>query len=131
MWPSELREAIRGSRVVVALCSPEYFYSKWCLTEFASFQKRGKVVIPVSIYDGDAFPAYVKEIQAANLSEYVIVGEGFRRTERYVQFQDKLKQLSKDVARLLKQAPKYSDWEVVETYPDGEEPDIPLHTLSS
>src|SRR6185503_11040222 len=40
-WPDELRNAIRGSCLALALCSPEYFSSKWCLSEFYSFMERG------------------------------------------------------------------------------------------
>jgi hypothetical protein len=131
-WPEELRMAIKTSRVAVALCSPEYFFSDWCLTELHSFMKRGKkVLVPVSIYDGEAFPQEVREIQNSDLSKYVIVGEGFTLTKGYVDFQEKLKQLSSDVAVRIFEAPPYSDWPIEDkTAPPGE-PDIPQQTLGS
>jgi hypothetical protein len=131
LWPHELTIAIRSSRVAVALCSPEYFYSQWCLREFHSFLSRGKALVPVSIYaDGNAFPEEVKQrIQAADLSDYVINGEGFRRTDRYVELQEKLRQLWKQVARIIGQAPGFKDWELVDTLPPAEEVTIPLHTI--
>jgi hypothetical protein len=131
-WPEELRLAIKTSRVGVALCSPEYFFSDWCLTELHSFLKRDKkVLVPVSIYDGEAFPKEVQEIQKSDLSQYVIVGEGYVKTARYVDFQDKLRELSRDVAVRISEAPLYSDWPIEDkTAPPGE-PDIPQQRLES
>jgi hypothetical protein len=133
-WPDELREAIRESRVAVALCSPEYFYSKWCLTEFHSFLERGrnanaKVVIPASVHDGEAFPEEARNIQAADFSSYVIVGPGFAETKRYTEFQEHLKEFSKRVAKLVHDAPNFAAWPVVEKSVPGEEPEIQQQVL--
>src|SRR5262245_16506312 len=51
-WRVELEKAIRTSRIALALCSPEYFRSEYCLTEFNSFHERlvnckAKVLVPV------------------------------------------------------------------------------------
>jgi TIR domain len=131
-WPDELKDGIRRSRVALALCSPEYFYSDWCLTEFYSFLNRGgKVLVPVSIYDGEAFPKDARNIQSADLSQYVLVGKGFKDTERYIEFQDKLKTLSKDVAERIGAAPDYCDWPIEEKTVAEAEPEIKQKTLES
>ena len=39
-WPTYLKNALSKSRVLVALWSPQYFSSEWCLTEIASFIAR-------------------------------------------------------------------------------------------
>ncbi len=131
-WPDELKEGIRQSRVGLALCSPEYFYSDWCMTEFYSFLNRGsKVLIPVSIYDGEAFPKVARNIQSADLSDYVLVGKGFKDTERYIYFQEKLKTLSKDVAARIGAAPQYCDWPIEEKTVAESEPEIGQKMLES
>jgi hypothetical protein len=129
-WPDELRAGIKTSRVALALCSPEYFFSDWCLTELHSFLGRGgKVVVPVSIYDGEAFPKEVRDIQSSDLSNFVIVGKGFIVTERYVDFQDKLRQLSKDVATRIFEAPAFADWPIDDKTAPIDEPEIRQQTL--
>ena len=62
-WKSKLRHAIKESRCALALCSPEYFYSDYCLLEWHSFSLRGRLmgknlIIPAAIHDGQAFPDY-------------------------------------------------------------------------
>jgi hypothetical protein len=136
-WPADLRQAITESRIAVALCSPEYFYSEWCLTEFHTFWERGKskkarVLVPASIYDGEAFPSDVKgNLQFEDFSEFVIVGEGFKLTKKYSDFQDVLKQFAKRVAELVAKAPTFETWPVVEKAVLEEAPEVPQQTLST
>lgn len=135
-WPDDLRQGIQNSRVAVALCSPEYFYSEWCLTEFHSFWERGKskqarVLLPVSIHDGEAFPDDIREnLQFESFSEFVTVGEGFKTTKRYSDFQDLLKVFSKRVAELVCKAPPFEAWPLVEKKIFNEQPEVPQQTLS-
>src|SRR5271165_7140485 len=39
-WRKELETAIKTSRCLVGLWSPMYFLSRWCRTEWRSFEKR-------------------------------------------------------------------------------------------
>ncbi len=133
-WPDDLRKGIKQSRLAVALCSPEYFYSKWCLTEFHSFLERGntsqaKVLIPAAIHDGDGFPAEARSLQTANFSDFVIVGDGFKTTKKYSDFQDELKKFSKRVAQLICKVPTFQEWPIVEKNPPGGEPELCQVTL--
>jgi hypothetical protein len=133
-WPNDLDEAIRTSRIAVALCSPEYFYSKWCLTEFHSFLERARknqarVLVPVTIYDGKTFPSEVQNIQESDLANFVIVGPGFKETKSYVKFQKALQMLSNTVGRLVCNAPQFAEWPVVRKWAPGEEPTVEQKTL--
>jgi TIR domain-containing protein len=135
-WPDELREGIRRSRVALALCSPEYFLSKWCLTEFYSFldrnkKKNAKVLMPLSIHDGDGFPEDARNIQDGDLADYVIVGEGFKETKKYADFQAALKDFSVRVAELVSKAPDFEEWPVIEKTTPGETPTVPQQNLST
>lgn len=135
-WPNELRDGIASSRVAVALCSPEYFYSEWCLTEFHTFWERGKsknkkLLIPASIYDGDGFPTDVKaNLQFEDFSTFVIVGEGFRLTKKYSDFQEELKKFSRRVAELVRNAPDYEAWPLIEKKVNAPTPEVEQQTLS-
>jgi hypothetical protein len=127
-WPQDLKLAILQSRVAIALCSPEYFYSKWCLSEFHSFWDRAKttqrdLLVPVKIYDGEGFPTEVTGgLQFKDFGEFVIIGEAFKSTPKYVRFQEELKRFSVLVARRISQAPDYSAWPFVEKAPSPEPP---------
>lgn len=136
-WPDELRVGIRSSRVAVALCSPEYFFSDWCLTEFHSFWERGKsrnkkLLIPASIYDGDGFPTDIKKnLQFEDFSTFVIVGEGFKLTKKYSEFQEQLKEFSRRVAELVCNAPAFEEWPLIEmTVGGAPAPEVEQQTLS-
>jgi TIR domain len=117
-WPDDLKSAIQRSRVALALCSPAYFYSHWCLTEFKSFHKRhelvgARVLIPIRIHDGDNFPGWATgAIQFTDFSRFVIDGDGFKLTSLYVEYQKELKDLSSLVAARLKSAPPFREWPI-------------------
>jgi len=74
-WPDELAWALRRSKVLLAVLSPRYFHSEWCLAEWCSFQRRQEklaigpdgphrpLVYPIRFSDGDRFPPDVGRIQ--------------------------------------------------------------------
>ena len=117
-WQNALREAIRTSRCVVTLWQPMYFYSDWCQVEWRSFHERAKktqrrLVVPISVHDGEAFPADAKGLQASSFSDYVIIGAAFRETKLYVEFQQRLKVFAQKVAQAVRDAPAFADWSIV------------------
>lgn len=130
-WPEDLRNAIKKSCIAIALCTPTYFATRWCLVEFHSFLNRvveqgARVLIPISIYDGESFPEYARSIQAMDISEFVIDGEAFEKTIQYVEFQKKMRVLSDIVAQRLKVAPAYQDWPIIDDVPEHVEQKIQL-----
>ena len=76
--------------------------------------------MPVNACDGQGFPEYAREIPCFDCRDYVRAGQGFRQTERYVQFQDSMRDWVKEVARAIKQAPPWS-----EEWIDYQDVDIP------
>jgi hypothetical protein len=125
-WRTALREAIKTSRCVVCLWSPEYFFSRWCTTEWRSFRERGvatgrKLVVPLSVHDGDSFPVDARALKAIDISPFVIPGEGFKKTEDYPQFQKRLKSFAVTVAQCVMNAPEFADFEIYES-PDPPPP---------
>ena len=45
--PSQIEEAIRGASVHVAILSPRYAESTWCLDELVQMIKSGSIILPV------------------------------------------------------------------------------------
>jgi len=135
-WRTALSRAICESRCMVGLWSPDYFFSEWCQIEWKSFEARRQktnraTIVPISIHDGKSFPAEAQSLQMINLNDYLIVGEGFRKSEKYVDFQDKLKNLAKRVAGTVKQAPPFEQWTVITLQPPPAPPTIGLTTLAA
>lgn len=118
-WPLKLLSALAQSRCLIAIWSPAYFQSEWCRKELAlmlarerhcgyrTLEKPGGLIISVAIHDGDRFPDVAKRIQHPDWHLYARVGDGFRKTERFVEFQDKLTNWAPDVASAIAACPKW------------------------
>lgn len=118
-WPMERKRALADSCCVVALFSPSYFDSPWCMQELLSMHQREKLpdfqnatepislVHPVIISDGDGFPQVAKELrhQPFDCRNFMRVGDAFEKTLRYIDFQDRMSQWVVGVARTVRQAP--------------------------
>jgi hypothetical protein len=120
-WPDSLRAAIKTSRVLVAVCSPGYFRSKWCLSEWNSFQAREKLLgrnslrVPIRHNDGQHFPEDAKNIQMMDFSRCVGVMPAFVNDQRALELEDKIKELAASVAKAVNSAPPFQpDWPIVE-----------------
>ena len=119
-WPERLRNALATSRTLVGIWSPNYFISDWCQCEclfmlhrehafgFRTPTNPDGLIVPVTLHDGDRFPNYARAVQYADWIKYARVGEGFKKTERYVEFQDRISDWADDVARAINAAP---DWD--------------------
>ena len=118
-WPLRLQEALAQSRALLAVMSPLYFHSSWCRREcmamlyresqlgYRTVKKPRGLVMPVNVFDGQFFPDKVKNIQWLDCKKYWIVGESFKKTERYVEFQDLLRERAGDLAQVIQAAPTW------------------------
>ncbi|MFN7926989.1 MAG: toll/interleukin-1 receptor domain-containing protein [Blastocatellia bacterium] len=123
-WPLQLQEALKNSRCLVPVWSPEYFGSKWCLAELKSMQKREQLlglrspqqpqglIYPVVFSDGENFPKYAQAIQQKDLSQWNIPDVVFRQHLDYIDFVRQIKNLVGELARLIRRAPRWADWPV-------------------
>ncbi|AXX31228.1 hypothetical protein APASM_3863 [Actinosynnema pretiosum subsp. pretiosum] len=66
-WPSLLRDALARSKVLVAVWSPPYFHSPWCLAEWWTMEAgeralagTTRLVYPLRYSDGELFPEEAK-----------------------------------------------------------------------
>jgi len=106
-------DGLKTARCLVALLSPSYFRSPWCLVEWDSFRTRGHgLVVPTILSQGVTVRRAVGDTMWADFSDYTIIGEGFKKTERYVAFQDEIKRLAKRVATVIASAPAWSNFSV-------------------
>lgn len=133
-WPANLRRALKYSRCLVAVWSPFYFRSSWCVAEWQSMREREKLlglgthdkpkglVYPVVFSDGLHFPEEAKRTQYVDLSLWNIPYEHYRNTDRYIEFTEKMQFVAQDLAKFVVLAPPWqNDWPVVEppVYPES------------
>lgn len=120
-WPQRLQQAIARSRCLIGIWSPLYFHSEWCRRECAAMLHRESqfgfrtvanpkgLVLPINVFDGIFFPETARQIQWLDCQKYWIVGDGFVKTEKYVDFQDLLREWASEVAEVIRIAPPCED----------------------
>jgi len=124
-WPEALRRALRRSRCMVCLWSPTYFQSRWCLSEWESFRERERIlnltdhglIAPARYHDGEHFPEAAQKIQSVDFAPYASTRRPFWDTQRAVEFEDRIKDFAKSLALIVRSAPRFQEWPVVEMDP--------------
>lgn len=124
-WPDNLRNALLRSKVLVAVWSPPYFRSDWCMAEWQSMRAREAhlglgaaaepqgLVFPVVFWDGRNFPADARNTMWHDLSEFSLPSPEFAHTTGFVEFHRSMRQVAAAIARLLEAAPPWEDgWPV-------------------
>jgi hypothetical protein len=118
-WPMKLKHGLAHSRCLVAIWSPLYFQSEWCKYEcivmlyrerelgFRTLNNPAGLILPVKVHDGDSYPPYARSVQCENWIQYAKVGEGFRKTEQFAEFQEKMSKWTETVARTIDLAPEW------------------------
>src|ERR1700761_3643353 len=43
-WPANLKKALKTSKILLSVCSPSYFNSHWCMSEWDSFGERQNIL---------------------------------------------------------------------------------------
>ena len=136
-WPIRLRDALQKSRCLVGIWSPEYFRSKWCVTEWRTFQERervlgfndGRLILPLRFHDGEWFPDDAKAIQCLDVSSCTSTLPAFWDTDRAVELENTIKQFTARVADVVINAPPYDpEWPTKDADPI-EPPKITLKRL--
>jgi hypothetical protein len=120
-WKDSIREAAARSKCLVPLFQPTYFQSEWCVRELAVFRHRHqalglgndqKLVFPVTINDGENFPAALGDTQQFEAQKCYRPLESLRGTSRYLEFLDYLiERWVPAIAAHLNQAPAWQpEW---------------------
>jgi|HubBroStandDraft_1064217.scaffolds.fasta_scaffold21175_2 hypothetical protein len=122
-WPERLKDGIRLSRCMVAVWSPLYFQSSWCISEWESFRQRERqlnlqshgLIAPMRFHDGEHFPEEARNIQCLDVERYTSTVPAFARSARAMELEDLLKPFAKQVARMIRRAPQFrEEWPIAE-----------------
>jgi hypothetical protein len=99
---TENERAIERSSCLLAVVSPAYFNSQYTSREWEAFKRNGRPIFPLLLKGApELLPRSASQLQMADFREFAIVGEGFRKTERYVDFQMAVRKLAEDTARVI------------------------------
>lgn len=132
-WPAELERGLRRTRLLLAVWTPTYFTSPWCLAEWRTMRAReaalglgtvnhpGGLVYPVVFADWQSFPPAAKECSHRDLKRWNMPLAQYRNTSDYVDFYREMRSLAEELATAITRAPDWSaDWPVIRPDdPDG------------
>jgi TIR domain len=119
-WPAVLRNALKASRCLVSVWSPDYFRSDWCVAEHASMRAREQrmglrtdldpsgIIYPV-VFFGETFPAETSNIQRRDLRPWNIPAKSFEQTVGYVAFIQEIQHVCNEIADMITRAPAWQD----------------------
>jgi len=111
-WKQKLSEAIAYSKCMVAIWSPSYFKSDFCLFEYSSMRaKKNDLIIPFTVHDGKDFPDDAKNIQQIECQNYARTAEYFKKSKEYYEFECKMLKWSEQIADRIESAPNFDrEW---------------------
>lgn len=123
-WSTAIKDALACSKVVIAVLTPQYFTSKWCIAEWQSLEKRerrsaatkNKLLIPVKYSNGPHFPAFATSRQFTPATDFLDVNGTVipPQSSEAAALETKVKQLAKLIADRLAFAPKHKAFPVVD-----------------
>lgn len=128
-WPSLLEETLLRSRLLVAVWSPPYFHSSWCLAEWLSMEAREQVVrskpgrtpglvYPVVYADSTHFPPAARERQARDMKAWSVPAAHYRESHDYHGLHREMRKLASEIAGILPRTPEWTpDWPVSRPQP--------------
>jgi hypothetical protein len=144
VWRQEVERSLLRSRLLVAVYSPPYFRSDWCLAEWTTMIERcrklglGTKENPRSLihgirhHDGDYYPAEAKAGIMWDFRRWnkALKYETYSRTDDYPEFLNQVELVAHQVACHLDEAPEWDEnWPFVSPDPPDELPPGPVPTL--
>lgn len=138
-WPYKLQQGLLKSKIVVAVLSPSYFRSPWCMAEWASIRQReiglglrtpavpGGLLYPVCFHDGEHFSQDARDIQHKDLRKWNRASPAFPQTADYHDFIGEMQIIALEIAALIASAPAWrSDFPILTPPGDSVPPtDLP------
>lgn len=116
-WPAKLCQALKSSRCLVAVWSPEYFRSDWCLAEWQTMRERERrlgwrteqkpqgLIYPVVFADGEHFPQEARDVQWKDLRQWNYGAPAFRDTAGFLEFDREVQRVAGELSRIIQYAP--------------------------
>lgn len=111
-WRNELLHALRTSRCMVPILTPQYFQSSSLTLEWQSFLRREQqvgteLVFPVYVQKNGDYPEEVRRRECLDLTDHVSLAPGYWLTPRALQLEDKLREFARHLAVKIKEAPAF------------------------
>lgn len=119
VWPDELARALRHSRILVSIYSPQYFRSAWCVAEWRSMADREQLlgltskelttglIFPVLYSDSHNFPEYGRDRMWHDMKGLDNPEPSFQASPDWLEFHKRMRRIARDVEQLLRQAPPW------------------------
>jgi TIR domain len=124
-WPDNIVRALVRSRLLLAVWSPSYFTSQWCLAEWQTMLLREQLlgigspanpiglVYPIVFSDGDSFPPETRRVQQVCFKDWRVPYPHFRKSVQYVDFHWAVVRVAEDLAKRLPSCPIWRrDWPI-------------------
>lgn len=128
IWRTEISNALKRSKCLVAVLNAPYFTSQYCRAEWQSFVKRevilnatGTLIKPVQFYDGEHFDPSAHARQIIDMRPWATSAPAFPETREFLIFEQAVKGLAallSDTHGPILMPATYQDWPVVD--PDDE-----------
>ena len=123
-WPDNLTRALNQSQLLLAVWSPSYFSSRWCLAEWHTMLLREQIlgiggaqepmglVYPIRFSDGDRFPAQARNVQQEMIfKEWRYPYPQFTESVKYLDFHQAVVELAERLAPRFDDPPPWQpDW---------------------
>jgi hypothetical protein len=136
-WPETLADALNRSCCLIAIWSPHYFRSTWCLAEWETIKYREQeagfrtnnnscgLIYPVVFSDGEWFPEEAKRMQYRDdFRNFAYPYKQFRESQLYLEFHDRVAEVARQLVERLKQVPPWNlKWQSIR--PSSTPPFIP------
>lgn len=117
-WVKKIGEALGSTRVMLALFTPTYFASLWCVHELDLMHQRllntmgNRLIIPaMASGDESCIPEEIGRLQIKSLKKYRIL-DLQPGTKVCQEFSEKIRELSDEIAKAINEAPPFDPkWE--------------------
>ncbi|MER3434994.1 MAG: hypothetical protein C4288_16640 [Leptolyngbya sp. ERB_1_1] len=118
-WSARLSQALQSSRCLVAILSPSYFRSEWCLAEWHSMRERerlwnfktveqpGGLIYSIVFSDGKHFPPEAKATQQKDLKKWNSSARAFSETQAYIELEQEVQKISEELWLMIQSAPEW------------------------
>jgi hypothetical protein len=129
-WPIALQVALKKSKCLLPILTPEYFRSPFCRSEWESMLQRERqlglrteanrstLIYPVRFFDGEHFPLEAARMQCCDLSGWNYPVASFAQTVSFLDFIAAMQNLAQELARIVASAPEWqADWPSVPMIP--------------
>lgn len=134
-WPYRLENALNRTKIMLAVFSPQYFRSPWCLAELHTMAERERLfglntaeqphglIYPILYSDSENFPDFVRGRAWRDLKKWNRPDLVFQQTPGFIDFHDQVESIAIDLAKRLPRVPDWQpDWPVYRPDPVVRQP---------